>query len=346
MNLRVFYSSASSEHDPREFYRRGKSIPHPESAERFHALRAAVERADYSLVPAADAGSGPLQAIHTAGYLHFLEEGWNRRDEIDAQLEELLTTQFARPQMHRLPDSLLGQIGYYTSDTSTPLRAGTWRSIYGSAQCAIAAADAAITDRFAYALCRPPGHHAYADSACGFCYINNTAVAAERLRSALDDRIAVLDIDVHHGNGTQGIFFERADVLTVSIHANPGNFFPYYTGYADEIGIGPGLGYNLNLPLPHGRGDPVFLAAVDQAIARIADYRPAGLVIALGLDASEHDPYGVTQVTNAGFARAAEAIAGLRMPTAIVQEGGYVGPALGQNLVTFLGQYEKARGSS
>lgn len=309
-------------------------------------LRKAVEEAGYRLTPAGDSGRGPLQAVHTAGYLTFIEHAWSRRGEISAESEELLTTQFARPQMQRLPDSLSGQLGYYTSDTSTPLRAGTWNAIYGSAQCAVAAADAAVTDRFAYALCRPPGHHAYADCAGGFCYINNTAVAAQRMSTELDDRVAVLDIDVHHGNGTQGIFFERADVLTISVHADPNSFFPYYSGYADEIGTGPGCGYNLNLPLPHDRGDPIFLAAINQALARIAGYRPAGLVVALGLDASEHDPYGVLRVTTAGFARVAEAIARFAVPTAIVQEGGYAGPALGLNLVTFLRHFEQARGNS
>jgi acetoin utilization deacetylase AcuC-like enzyme len=243
--------------------------------------------------------------------------------------------------MHRRPDGLMGLLGYHTADTSTPIRAGTWRAVYGSAQAAISAADAAIAHGRAYALCRPPGHHAYADSAGGFCYVNNTAVAAQRLRSTLNASVAVLDIDVHHGNGTQGIFYERADVCTVSIHADPSNYFPFFSGYVDERGRGPGEGFNLNLPVPQGSGDEVFLDAVKHALERIRTYAPAALVIALGLDASEHDPIGALKVTTQGFGRAAEAIGALRVPTAIVQEGGYLCPSLPVNLVAFLGQFAR-----
>jgi acetoin utilization deacetylase AcuC-like enzyme len=263
---------------------------------------------------------------------------------VDHSAEELLTTHFARPQMHRRPEGLTGLLGYHTADTSTPIRAGTWRAAYGSAQAAVSAAAAAGADGRAYALCRPPGHHAYADSAGGFCYLNNTAVAAQRLRSSLQQRVAVLDLDVHHGNGTQGIFYERADVFTVSIHAEPGNYFPFYSGYADEQGRGAGEGFNLNLPLPQGSGDKTFLEAVDVALARIRAYEPAGLVIALGLDASEHDPIGALKVTTQGFGRAAESIAAaLPVPTAIVQEGGYLCAVLPVNLVTFLRAFGPGR---
>ena len=205
--------------------------------------------------------------------------------------------------MHRRPNSLLGLLGYHTADTSTPLRAGTWSAVYGSAQCAVSAADSAAKHGYAYALCRPPGHHAFADSAGGFCYVNNTAVAAQRLRSALQGRIAVIDVDVHHGNGTQGIFYQRADVLTISIHADPTNYFPFYCGYADETGEGEGRGFNLNLPQVHGAGDADFQAALEQALARVVTFAPAGLVVALGLDASEHDPLGVLKVTTTGVRR-------------------------------------------
>ena len=154
--------------------------------------------------------------------------------------------------------------------------------------------------REAYALCRPPGHHAYADMAGGFCFLNNTAIAAQRLRSK-HQRVAVLDVDVHHGNGTQGIFFERDDVLTVSIHADPDNYYPYFWGHAHETGVGKGHGFNLNLPLPLGSGDAPWLAAGDKALARIREFAPTALVVALGLDASESDPLQGLKVTGAGF---------------------------------------------
>jgi acetoin utilization deacetylase AcuC-like enzyme len=336
----VFHSPSSVEHDPATYFRRGKTIAHPESAERFLVLRDALAGAGFQLTEARDLGLAPLAAVHTPEYLDFLAHAWERRAEVDPCAEELLTTHFARPQMHRRPTGLLGLLGYHTADTSTPIRAGTWRAVFGAAQAAICAADAAVTEGCAYALCRPPGHHAFADTAGGFCYVNNTAIAAERLRTRLNARVAVLDIDVHHGNGTQGIFYERPDVLTVSIHADPSNYFPFYSGYADETGRGAGEGFNLNLPLPQGSGDGVFLHAVRRALERIAAFAPSGLVIALGLDASEHDPIGALQVTTQGFASVAAAIAhALRVPIAIVQEGGYLCPALPVNLISFLKQF-------
>ncbi len=337
--MRVYHSTASSDHDPTSFFRRGRTIAHPESTERYRVLHRSVVEAGLDVRDADDHGIGPLRAVHTAEYVDFLSNAWSRRGEIDPQAVELLTTQFARPQMHRRPDGMLGLLGYYTADTSTPLRAGTWSAVYGAAQAAITAADAALTEGAAYALCRPPGHHAFADCAGGFCYINNTAVAAQRLRSHTAQRIAILDVDVHHGNGTQGIFYERADVLTVSIHADPSNYFPFYAGYAEETGRGAGLGFNLNLPLPHGSGDAPFLQALDTALARIRAFAPAALAIALGLDASEHDPLGVLKVTQQGFSQAARTIAKLALPTVIVQEGGYLCPALPLNLIAFLSPF-------
>jgi acetoin utilization deacetylase AcuC-like enzyme len=334
--MRVYHSTASLDHDPQNFFRRGKTIAHPESAERYRLLHRSVLDAGFDVRDAADHGIEPLLDVHTADYVDFIANGWNRRAEIDPAAVELLTTQFARPQMHRRPEGMLGLLGYYTADTSTPLRASTWSAVYGAAQSAISAADAAIAAGAAYALCRPPGHHAFADCAGGFCYINNTAVAAQRLRTRTGQRIAILDVDVHHGNGTQGIFYERPEVLTVSIHADPSNYFPFYAGYPEEIGRGAGLGFNLNLPLPHGSDDGEFLRALDTAMARIREFAPAMLVIALGLDASEHDPLGVLKVTREGFSQAAQSIAQLALPTVIVQEGGYLCPALPLNLIAFL----------
>ena len=155
--------------------------------------------------------------------------------------------------------------------------------------------------------------------------------------------MAILDIDVHHGNGTQGIFYDRADVVTVSVHADPGNYFPFYAGYNDEMGTGPGTGFNLNLPIPPGSGDDVWLSAIDVGLAFIKDHNASALVIALGLDASEDDPLGVLKVSGEGFAKAGTKIAHIGLPTAIVQEGGYLCEALPRNLITFLNAFDQAR---
>jgi acetoin utilization deacetylase AcuC-like enzyme len=333
----IFYHSKKSLcHDTENFFRHGAIIPNPENTARYISLRDAILSTGQVLQEAPDQGLAALAAVHDPAYLEFLAGAWGRRAEIDEGAVELLPTQFAKPQMQRRPEGLRALLGFYAADTSTPIRAGTWDAIYASAQVALAAADAAGETGAAYALCRPPGHHAYADCAGGFCYLNNTAIAAQRLRQRFDRPVAILDIDVHHGNGTQGIFYRRSDVLTVSVHADPSNYFPFYAGYAEQVGEGEGAGCNLNLPLPHGSGDPAYLAAVARGIERVKSFQPAALVVALGLDASEQDPLGVLEVTRAGFATAGRLIAALGLPTALIQEGGYAGRPLQQDLLAFL----------
>jgi acetoin utilization deacetylase AcuC-like enzyme len=341
--MQIFHTADAARHDPERYMRRGTPIPHPEQASRYAILRDAALRGGHDLADPGDHGLDPIRVVHDSDYVTFLTEAWARRGEMPGLDDEILTGCFARPQMHRRPAGLLGLVGLYTADTSTPIRAGTWPAVYGAAQCAVAAADAALAAGHAYALCRPPGHHAYADSAGGFCFLNNSAIAAERMRTATGGPVAILDIDVHHGNGTQGIFYARADVLTVSVHADPADYFPFYAGYADETGAGAAKGFNRNLPLAPGSGDAPWLAAVEAGLAAIAALRPRALVVALGLDAAEDDPIGALRVTRAGFAAAAERIARAGLPTALVQEGGYLCPALPENLTAFLGAFDAAR---
>lgn len=339
----VLHSPASAGHDPEGYFRRGRIVEHPERAERYRVLREAAERGGHRLSVAPDHGLEPILAAHDPAYVEFLRTVWDRRDELPGIGDEILTGHFARPHMARRPAGLLGLLGTFMADTSTAVRADTWPAIRASAQAAIGAADAALARGASYALCRPPGHHAYADSAGGFCFLNNSAIAAERLRAATGGAIAILDIDVHHGNGTQGIFWRRGDVLTVSVHADPANYFPFYAGYADEAGEGEGAGLNRNLVVPPGSGDAPWLEAVAAGIAALEAFRPAALVVALGFDASADDPIGALKVTTDGFARAAEAIARSGRPTALVQEGGYLCEALPRNLTAFLAAYESAR---
>ncbi|MCJ2137294.1 histone deacetylase family protein [Methylobacterium sp. J-026] len=341
--MRVLHSPDSARHDPALYMRRGTPIPHPEQAARYAILRDAALQGGHVLAEPGDHGLGPIHAVHDPDYVAFLAEAWTRGAEMPGIADEILTGAFARPQMHRKPAGLLGLAGLYMADTSTPIRAGTWPAVYGAAQCAVAAADAALALGQAYALCRPPGHHAYAESAGGFCFLNNSAIAAARMRAATGGPVAILDIDVHHGNGTQGIFYTRADILTVSVHADPANYFPFYAGYADETGAGAGAGFNRNLPLPEGSGDGPWLAAVEAGLAAIAARGARGLVVALGLDAAGDDPIGALSVTRAGFAGAAARIARAGLPTALVQEGGYLCAALPENLAAFLAAFDAAR---
>ncbi|WP_375454067.1 histone deacetylase family protein [uncultured Methylobacterium sp.] len=341
--MRIFHHADAVRHDPERYFRRGALVAHPEQAIRYRVLRDAAAGAGHALIDAPDHGLDPILAVHEPGYIDFLRRAWDRRAEMPGTGDEVLAGIFARPQMRRRPTGLLGLVGFHTADTSTPIRAGTWAAVRGSAQAAVAAADAALAHGHAYALSRPPGHHAYAGSAGGFCFLNNSAVAAERMRRTAGGRIAILDIDVHHGNGTQGIFYERADVLTVSVHADPSDYFPYYAGYPDETGSGAGAGFNANLVLPPGSGDEPWLDAIRAGLSAVLAHRPRGLVVALGLDASEDDPIGALAVTRGGFAAAATAIARAGLPTAIVQEGGYLCEALPHNLVAVLDAFDAAR---
>jgi acetoin utilization deacetylase AcuC-like enzyme len=225
---------------------------------------------------------------------------------------------------------------------SCPIGESTWGVVlwnsHAAAEAALAVANGAAS---AYAMCRPPGHHAGADFAGGFCYLNNAAVAASILRERFAC-VAVLDIDVHHGNGTQQIFYDRADVVVVSLHGDPSAFYPFYWGHADESGSGEGRGANFNFPLPRGIGDEQYLGRLDAALECISACGVGGLVVSLGFDAYERDPLSWLKITTDGFRRIASAVAALQLPTVLVQEGGYFCPDLGRNLSAFLRGFETA----
>ena len=335
--MKAFFANEQKRHDPKGFLSSGAPQPNPEQPERAERLLAGARAAGCDILRPREHGLGPIAAVHTPEYLEFLENIYPRWRRIDGASQEVIPNIHPLARDGRYPASAVGQAGYHMADTSCPISAETWESACWSAWSAVDAADAVLAgERAAYALCRPPGHHAFADVAGGFCFINNSAVVAQRLLSK-SDRVAILDVDLHHGNGTQGIFYARSDVLTVSIHADPVRFYPFFWGHADERGDGPGLGYNLNLPLPRKTGDDGFMAALDAGTSRIRSYAPDALVVALGLDAFEGDPFGGLSVTTDGFARIAETIAGLRLPTVIVQEGGYLCDELGANLTSLLG---------
>ena len=350
--MKIFHHPDCLAHAPALFYRQGALIGHPEQPARAELLLRSARAAGHSITSigggAAILGAGheapeiasqdlaALLRVHSSPYLAFLSEAWSRRGELPGSPDSLVATHVARPQMTRRPEALLGQIGYHMADTSTPLLRETWTSVLASARVALAAGRAVRGgERVAYALCRPPGHHAYAESAGGFCYLNNTAIVAAEL-AAQGAAVSVLDIDVHAGNGTQGIFYGRADVTTVSVHVDPGVYFPFFAGYADETGEGAGAGHNLNIPLPLGSGDEAWLAALRRGLEKALAARPAVLVVALGLDASEDDPLKGMAVTLDGFARAGRLVASARCPTVLVQEGGYLQPKLGDALTAFL----------
>ena len=337
--MKAYYAEEQKRHDPRMFLSSGAQKPNPEQPERVERLLAGARAAGLAIERQKEHGLGPIAAIHTPEYLDFLERIFERWQRIDGASEEVIPNIHPIARGGSYPASAVGQAGYHMADTACPVSAGTWESACWSAWSAVEAADAVLAgEQAAYALCRPPGHHAFADVAGGFCFLNNSAIAAQRLRSKAE-RVAILDVDLHHGNGTQGVFYARPDVLTISLHADPERFYPFFWGYANERGEGAGLGANLNLPLPRKSGDGTFLEALQVGLRRIHAFAPDALVVALGLDAFEGDPFGGLSVTTPGFARIAEAIAALGLPTVIVQEGGYLCDALGANLTSFLTAY-------
>lgn len=323
-------------HAPAIFISNGAPQPNPEVPERADRLLAAAVLSGLSLEEPQDCGLGPLAAVHTPEYLHFLQHIHARWQRIPGASADVLPNVHPDRRDCGYPASAVGQVGYHMYDGDCPISADTWEGVRWSAASAVHAAREVVNGAGAcYALSRPPGHHASKDLAGGFCYLNNTAIAAEILRGRFD-RVAILDVDVHHGNGTQSIFYERADVLTVSLHADPVRFYPFFWGYASERGAGAGLGYNINLPLPRGTGDVDYVKALEKALLRIEAFAPGALVVALGLDAFEGDPFKGMTITTEGFGRIAAPIAVLGLPTVIVQEGGYLSAALGDNLESFL----------
>lgn len=335
--LPCFYAPETEAHDPRFWMLRGVPGPNKELPERARRLLAGLDRLGLRTESPPRTDRAAMRQIHTARYLAFLESCWSEWQNFPGAGPEVVANLHPQKAGQTYPQGVVGRAGWHMADTACPVGAETFAACLRCVDTALAAVSAVSSGaRTAYALCRPPGHHADADTAAGHCFLNNSAIAAQALR-ATHDRVAILDIDVHHGNGTQDIFYDRGDVLTVSVHASPESFYPFYLGYDHETGRGDGEGTNLNLPLTQGVGNEDWLAAIGAALDRIAAFRPGALVLALGLDAHENDPLRGLSVTTDGFARAAKLIAGSGLPTVIVQEGGYLSDDLTENIAAFLG---------
>ncbi len=343
--MKVIFDPSQKRHYPKMFLSSGAPQPNPEVPERADILLAAAKAAGLKQETPHDYGIAPAATIHTPEYLTFLQTIFERWQRIDGASPEVIPNIHPNGRGLAYPASAVGHAGYHMADTSCPINADTWGSALRSSHSAAHAADLVTQgEASAYALCRPPGHHAFQDMAGGFCYLNNSAIAAATLLKH-GSRVAILDVDLHHGNGTQGIFYARDDVLTVSIHADPIRFYPFFWGHANERGEGRGLGYNLNLPLPRKTADEGFLNALDTSLQRISDFAADAVVIALGLDAHESDPFGGLSVTTRGFSAIGARIGALKLPTVLVQEGGYLNEALGANLSSFLTGFNKAHQS-
>jgi acetoin utilization deacetylase AcuC-like enzyme len=339
--MQVFFDPGHAAHAPEFFMMRGRVRPNFEVPARAEALHAACRALGLPVEPPPPADMAAIEAVHDPGLLRFLRDAPEAWAALDAPGPEIVPNVHPTPEMllngARVGSGVVSQAGWYTADLACPIGPATYQAAIGAAACALAGATKLLAgERAAYALCRPPGHHAYAARAGGHCYLNNAAIAVEALRRGGCARVATLDIDSHHGNGTQGIFWERPDVLTVSIHGDPNRYYPWFVGHASERGGGAGQGFTLNLPLAIGSADAEWLAAIGTGITAIRNFAPDALVVSLGFDASEHEPLNAFGVTEAGFAQAGRLVAGIGVPTLLVQEGGYAVDWLPRLLTRFL----------
>jgi acetoin utilization deacetylase AcuC-like enzyme len=332
--MQTFFHPDQSLHHPQTYLSRGRMRAPQEIPQRADAILSGVRALGFEVRSPADAGMAPLAAVHGSAYLNFLQSAHAQWKRMPADWgDEVISNVYVRePNALR---GILAQAAAYLADGSCPIGPHTWRSAYQAAQCAVGATAAVLAGApHAYALCRPPGHHARREAAGGFCYLNNAAIAAQALRERFE-RVVVLDADMHHGQGIQEIFYDRDDVFYVSIHGDPTNFYPVVQGFAEETGAGAGKGFNLNLPMPHGSPESVFFDRLEQALAAIRAYRPQAMVFALGFDIYEEDPQAQVAVTTEGFRRLGREVAGLGLPTVYVQEGGYHIETLGANTGRF-----------
>src|SRR5450631_2526325 len=288
-------------------------------------------------------GLEPVLRVHDAQFVDFLGAAW--RDWVAAgnKGEAIPDCWPARRMVQRIPDSITGKLGYYAMAAETSISAGSWEAACASADVALtAAARISVGERGVFALCRPPGHHAARDLYGGYCFLNNAAIAAQSLRDQGAARVAVLDVDFHHGNGTQDIFYDRPDVLYVSLHGDPAEAFPYFSGYTDETGSGAGQGYTMNLPLPRATEFAAWADALSAGLTRIESFRPDALVVSLGVDTFAGDPISFFRLQSADFSTYGRRIGGCRLPTLFVFEGGYAVAEVGVNAVNVLTGFEDA----
>jgi len=354
--ITIFSPDHALHNAPHEFLD-GKLIPPHESPMRVQMILEALERAGIRPIqPPRAFDIDPIRAVHNDDYLAYLAQAYERWVAAGGDAAAVLPSTLAVRWMSRRSVGPLVAPGYYSFDLSAPIVAGTYRAARAAADAALTGAALLLEGQpLAYALCRPPGHHAGRDLYGGYCYLNNAAIAAQYLaignwgsgtgsapnsQSPIPNsqsRVAILDIDFHHGNGTQQIFYDRDDVLFVSIHADPVREYPYFAGYADERGAGAGAGFNLNFPLEAGVTNARYLAVLEQALAAIADFAPRFLVLSAGFDTFGGDPIGDFALTADAYPLIGRQIAMLGLPTLVVQEGGYAVAALGENAAGLLG---------
>ena len=344
----TFFSDQHELHAPaREFFR-GERVPCFESPARANVVRDELAQRGHELrAPTADS-LAVLQKIHSARYLMFVQSAWDQWLALDGgnaarqPFPSVWPVRTLRSDVE--PANFVARLGLYSMDNGSPMVAGTWAAAKAGADAAVSAAGLlAAGERSVFCATRPPGHHAGADFMGGYCFLNNAAVAAQALRMQGSTRVAILDVDYHHGNGTQSIFYDRADVLFVSMHGNPLTEYPFYLGHADETGTGAGANFNLNLPLPAGSPVAAWFEALEVACARIGRHQADALVVSLGLDTFAEDPISTFALQTTDFTRLGERLRQLGLPTIFVLEGGYAAAELGVNAANVMDGFEGIR---
>jgi acetoin utilization deacetylase AcuC-like enzyme len=337
--MELFYNDRHALHRPQKEFFRGRlvdAVDRPERADHlWHALLASRLGSPRRVV---DHGMAPLQRVHSPAYLAFLQQAHAQWITSGGQGEAFPAVWPIRTLRSDLvPENFSGKMGLYSMDNGTPVTEGAWAAAYWGAQASLSGFDAICGGcGVAYVMTRPPGHHAGHDFFGGYCFVNHAAVAAQAAVDAGAKRVAILDVDYHHGNGSQALFYHRSDVLFVSLHGDPRTEYPFYLGHADERGEGAGLGYNFNLPLPAQVDNQVWLSALDEALARVRAHKPELLVVSLGLDTCAEDPICSFSLGSWEFAEMGRRMAALNLPSLLVQEGGYAVDAVGSHLGSVL----------
>ena len=330
--MRAFFSPRELGHVPDRELHNGGWTPHAESPDRARSIVAALP----PLHAATDHGRAALLAVHTAEYVDFLANAhalWRAAGRDGDAIPYVWPVVGRRPLRLDRIDALLGRFSF---DAATPVASGTWDAAYWGAQAALTALDTVLDGDHAFALCRPPGHHAGADYLGGYCYLNNAAIAARAAQAAGRGRVAILDVDYHHGNGTQDIFWDDESVFYASLHADPATDYPFFWGHADETGGGAAVGTTLNLPLPRGTGIVAYLAALDTALTAVRAFAPDLLVVSFGADTFAGDPIAGFALATVDFAAVGGRIAAAGWPALVVMEGGYATAELGANVAAFV----------
>ena len=338
----TFYNHLHAQHQGKVEMFRGALVPCFEVPARAdHVLAELTRRKLGTVQQPGSFDDAALARIHSPRYLNFLATAWDQWVALDPAnvdkdiLPSVWPTRTFRTDIE--PENFSARMGLYSYDAGSPFTAGTWVAARAGAHCALSAAQQLVQgDRAAFALSRPPGHHAGMDFFGGYCFLNNAALAAQHLRDADMARVAILDIDYHHGNGTQAIFYDRPDVFFASIHGDPRTEYPFYLGHGDETGVGAGLGYNLNTPLPRGTGFEAWFAALEHSLQSIAAFGADALVVSLGMDTFAGDPISGFTLQSDDYLRVGERLARVGLPTVLVFEGGYAVAEVGVNAVNVL----------